>query len=165
MRSRAGISLGLLVQALSCAAPPLELAQHGDPLEAAIADLSAAGFEFAADVRLRSDALQSCDGLACAHLVMERQRRTILLAPEAFESGARLRATLLEIWERYPIPRPPSYRDSARGALRVLQDGPRVGVDDLHLLRRAHHIYRQHYSQLSKSERARLPHPDTLAFP
>jgi hypothetical protein len=134
-------------------------------IDAALRDLANAGFEFEADVRFLRDRYQVCDGMVCAHLRLIDERRTILIAPEAFHSPSQLRATLLEIWERYREPRRASIRDLARGALRVAQDGRRVGVDDAYTLRRAHHIYRQLHGQLSREDRAGLPDPDALPFP
>lgn len=131
----------------------------------ALQALRSAGFDFEVDVRFRPDRYGACQGIACADLRVERGRRTITLAPEAFSSEARLRASLLEIWVRYREPRSGSLRDLARGALRVLREGPRVGILDVALLRLAHHSYRQLYRRLSRSEREGLPDPDTLPFP
>ncbi|MFQ5696666.1 MAG: hypothetical protein ACE5IL_00075 [Myxococcota bacterium] len=138
---------------------------RGSELDQALQALAAAGYEFEADVRFRSDRYGVCQGLACADLRVERSRRTITLAPEAFSSDARLRATLLEIWGRYREPRSGSVRDLARSALRVLQEGPRVGIRDVALRRLAHHTYRQLYERLSGAERQGLPDPETLPFP
>jgi len=153
----------LLALPLGCAA--LRTPAPEARIEAALADLVRAGFEFDADVRFRYYRYSVCDGVACADLALIGTRRTIRIAPEAFENPSRLRATLLEIWERYQQPRPGSQPDLARGALRVIQDGPRVGVDDLYTLRRAHHIYRQLYEGLPPESRPGLPEPDTLRFP
>ena len=98
--------------------------------------------------------------MACANLALIAERRTILLAPEAFAGPVQLRATLLEIWERYRQPQPGSLHDLARGALRLIRDGPRVGVDDPFLLRRAHHVYRRLYEQLPPARRTDLPAPE-----
>jgi len=103
--------------------------------------------------------------VACANLALIGERRTILLAPEAFSDSSQLRASLLEIWERYRQPQPGSAHDLARGALRLIRDGPRVGVDDLYLLRRAHHIYRGLYEKLPPARRTDLTAPDELTFP
>ncbi len=134
-------------------------------IESALADLAAEGFEFDSDVRFRYHRYAACDGMACADVGLIGERRTILLAPEAFESPGQLRATLLEVWERYREPRPGSVPDLARGALRVIRDGYRVGVRELYILRRAHHVYRQLYLELPGGERADLPDPDELQFP
>ncbi len=114
---------------------------------------------------MRADPYAVCDGLACANLRLVRGRRTIGLAREAFSSPSRLRASLLEIWERYQEPRPGSVRDLARAALLVLSDGPRVGVNHRRTLRLAHHRYRQLWLQLDASERAGLTDPDRIPFP
>ena len=106
-----------------------------------------------------------CDGLACAELVMYKERRTVVLAEDAFESPSRLRASLLEIWERYQNPRPGSLPDRARGALRVVQDGPGVGVTEIYLRRQAQHLYRQLYDQLAAAEQAKLVDPDSIPVP
>ena len=98
-------------------------------LAPALADLRAAGFEFAPDVRLRNDPRAVCDGMSCADLVMENDRRTILVADGAFASPSKLRASLLEIWARYAEPRRGNVRDLAHAALVVIRDGPRAGVD------------------------------------
>jgi hypothetical protein len=93
-----------------------------------------------------------------------RDRRTILLAPEAVREPPLLRAALLEIWERYKTPRPGSVPDLARGSLRVVTDGARVGVD-APTLRRAHHGYRQLWAALEPAQRADLADPDGLELP
>lgn len=162
MRLCVALTLSLAIT-LACSA--LRTSQPKLSIEAALADLAAAGFEFDADVRFRQNRYTVCDGMACADLALIGERRTILLAPEAFESPARLRATLLEIWERYQQARPGSVSDLARGALRVIRDGPRVGVDDPYTLRRAHHVYRQLYEALPPQKRVDLPEPDQLPFP
>lgn len=153
----------LLVLALACSAllgPPPE-----EQISSALADLAAGGFSFEADVRFRANRYGACDGVACADLALIRERRTILLAPDAFDSPAWLRASLLEIWERYRRPRPGSVPDLARGTLRVMRDGPRVGVDDPQLLRLAHRSYRRLYASLPPEKRADLPDPAGLPFP
>ena len=80
-------------------------------------------------MRLRNDPRAVCDGLACADLVVENQRRTILVADGAFQSPSKLRASLLEIWARYQTPRHGNVRDLALGALTVAQDGAARGGD------------------------------------
>ena len=134
-------------------------------ITAALSDLRSGGFSFDPDVRVRTDPYAVCDGFACADLKLVRGRRTIGLAREAFSNPSRLRASLLEIWERYQEPRPGSVRDLARAALLVLSDGPRVGVNDRRTLRLAHHRYRQLWLQLDASERAGLTDPDRIPFP
>jgi hypothetical protein len=158
----------LLVASLLATSGACNLLPHSGPadqIDAALRDLAKAGFEFEVDVHFQRDRYQVCHDLACAHLRIVNQRRTILIAPEAFESPSQLRAALLEIWERYREPRATSVRDLARGALRVAQDGERVGVEDVYTRRRAHHSYRQLYGQLAPAERADLPNPDDLVFP
>ena len=103
--------------------------------------------------------------MACADLVLIGERRTILLAPESFESPSRLRATLVEVWGRYQEPRTPRVRDLAEGSLRIQRDGPRAGVDDPVVLRDAYFSYRQLWQDLPPDERRDLPPPDTLAYP
>ena len=150
----------LLTGCVLTAAPPA-----GNQLNAALLDLATAGFEFDADVRFMPDAYAVCNGLFCADLIMYKERRTIILAREAFDSRSRLRASLLEIWERYQEWRPGSVPDLARAALRVIQDGERVGVSDVYIRRHAHHRYRQLYEKLSAAEREPLTDPDSLIFP
>ncbi len=149
---------------LACVAgaPPRDA---GFRIRQALVDLQAAGFSFEPDVAFRVDPYAVCEGLACADLLVMKGRRTILLAPETVRKPEALRATLLEIWERYREPRPGSVRDLARGALRVVRDGPRVGVTDPGLLRRARLRYRQLYESLPPEERDALPDPDTVALP
>ena len=81
------LALALLGIALAAGAGCVRSPSAGPApaLVEALAELGAAGFEFEADVRFRRDPMSICDGLACAELVLERQRRTIRLAPEAFE--------------------------------------------------------------------------------
>jgi hypothetical protein len=148
----------LVVIVLSCIAR----GPHPDAalrIREALADLEAGGFEFDPDVAFRVDPYAVCEGIACADVVLIRERRTILLAPDALRSPSMLRATLLEIWERYSEPRPGSIRDLARGAQRVARDGPQVGVDDPRLLQRARLTYRQLYDTLPPDERDGLSDP------
>jgi hypothetical protein len=160
-----GLSLGLAgVVGLACvvgALPP----DSAPKIRSALSDLDAAGFRFDADVRFRVDPYAVCEGLACADLVTLKERRTVLLAPEALRSDAVLRATLLEIWERYREPRPGSERDLARGALRVVQDGAAAGVDDEQVLERARLQYTQLYRALPRDDREGLPPPAEIALP
>ncbi len=128
----------------------------------ALADLRAAGFEFAPDVRLRNDPRAVCDGLSCADLVVENERRTILVADGAFASPSKLRASLLEIWARYTEPRRGNVRDLARAALLVIREGPRAGVTDDGVLGDARFAYKQLWQQLPADKRAELPDPRTL---
>lgn len=134
-------------------------------LQSAARDLAAAGFGFEADVGFGVDRYGNCDGVSCADVVLYKGRRTIMVASDAFESRSRLRAALLEIWERYRQPHPGSVRDLARGALRVTRDGARAGVQDVEVLRRAHHGYRRFWLQLPEAERGDLPAPDAVPFP
>lgn len=164
-RPRLGFALPAAALALAVSCLLTRPADPGPRIHAALVDLQQAGFEFDADVRFRTDPFAACDGIACATLVILQERRTILLARDAASDEALLRASLLDIWERYQNPRPGSTRDLARGALRVVRDGPRVGVDDRALLRRAHHTYGQLYRSLAAEERADLPDPAALAFP
>jgi hypothetical protein len=137
----------------------------GPRIRQALVDLARAGFEFDADVRFRTDPYAVCAGVSCATLVVLKERRTVLLAQGALDSDAALRASLLDIWERYESPHPDSVCDELRGMLRVVRDGPRVGVDDVDILRRAHHAYRRLYVGMRDSECGDLPQPDELAFP
>ncbi len=154
--------LGALTLACVVGAPPLNATSR---VRAAVAALEAAGFPFDADVRFRIDPHAVCQGIACADVVVISDRRTILLAPESLRSDSVLRATLLEIWERYREPRPGAQRDLARGTLRIVRDGPTVGVEDERVLRRARLEYGQLYGTLSREEREGLPAPDGLALP
>ncbi len=131
----------------------------------ALEDLAAAGFEFDADVHFMPDQYAVCDDMSCADVLIYKERRTILVAHEAFESPSRIRATLLEIWPRYQNPRPGFLPDLARGALQVVQDGPRVGIEDVYLLRRAQHTYRRLYDGTEADQRDGLVDPNSLPFP
>ena len=134
-------------------------------IRAGLEALESAGFRFEADVRFRVDPYVVCEGIACADLVVLEHRRTVLLAPEALRSDDLLKVSLLEIWERYREPRPGSRRDLARGAYRVVLDGPRVGIADRDLIRRARLRYTQLYELLSPAERAGLPEPAAVGAP
>ena len=137
-------------------------ADRTSEIAAAVADLRAAGFEFEPDVRVRAGRYAVCEGLSCGELVIVRERRTILLADGSFDSPSVLRASLLEVWERYREPRPGSVPDLARAALRVIRDGPRVGVTDPNTLRRARYVYTRLWERLPAGEYAELPDPETL---
>jgi hypothetical protein len=128
-------------------------------LAPALADLRSGGFEFAPDVRLRNDSRAVCDGMSCADLVIEANRRTILVADGAFASPSKLRASLLEIWSRYTEPRRGNVRDLARASLLVIHEGPRVGVTDPGVLGDARFTYKQLYQRLPPDKRADLPAP------
>lgn len=131
-------------------------------IEQALADLRRAGFEFAPDVRFVHDPITVCDDLTCADLVVVADRRTIRLANGAFASPSKLRASLLEIWPRYTMPRRGDLEALSRAALLVATEGPRAGVGDPQILRDARVIYRRLWSQLSPASRAALPDPDAL---
>ncbi len=154
-----------LALALGCAAAPAPAPDPDAQLEAARQDLARAGFDFDADVSFARGPYVVCEAISCAELQVRSGRRTVLLAREAWDSPARLRASLLDIWGRYQKPRAPDYRDKAESALRVLRDGPRVGIEDLVFLRRVYHMYRQLWSQVPDKQRAALPRPDDLAYP
>jgi len=136
---------------------------RSDELAPAIADLKAAGFEFAPDVRLRNDAHAVCDGMTCADLVIEKDTRTILVADGAFASPSKLRASLLEIWARYKEPRRGNVRDLARGALLVVQKGASAGVTDPGVIADARYVYKQLWDRLSEAQRTDLPPPASLS--
>jgi len=158
-RARAALlALGLAGCALF--QPP----DHSSEIPQALADLRAAGFEFAPDVALRNDRYVVCEGMACTELVVEHDRRTILVADAAFASPSKLRASLLEIWSRYREPRRGNVHDLARATLLVLQEGRRVGVTDPSVLDDAGFFYRQLYEQLSAEKRVDLPAPDSLTL-
>jgi hypothetical protein len=131
-------------------------------IEPALLDLGRAGFEFAADVAFVHDRMTVCDGLTCADLVVVADRRTIRLADGAFTSPSKLRASLLEIWPRYAMPRRRDVPQLARAALLVVTDGSRAGVSDPEVLRSARFVYRQLWNQASPAERASLPDPASL---
>ena len=151
-----------LAALLLCAGCIVVAADRRPEIEGALADLRAGGFEFDPDVHFRVDPYAVCCGLTCADLLIIRDRRTIVLAVDAFDSPSVLRASLLEIWERYAEPRPGSVPDLARGALRVIRDGPRVGVVDAATQARALRVYEQLFSQLPERDFADLPDPDEL---
>lgn len=134
-------------------------------IEAALGDLARAGFEFEADVQFTREPYATCVRIACAEVVWRRTRRVIEIAPEAFDSPQQLRCALLEVWARYRTPRPSYIPDMARGALRVVQDGPRVGITDRYLLREAFRAYRSYWEQLEPEQRGELPAPDDLPYP
>jgi hypothetical protein len=159
-----GGARALLIPALllACFGPRIDRPAE---IDAAVADLARAGFEFDADVAFARDAYVMCEGVSCSELRIVERRRTILLARDAFASPSRLRASLLDIQGRYRNPRAASAADQARSAVRILRDGPRVGVSDRRLLRETHHLYRQLYGGLSADERAELPGPDDLEYP
>jgi hypothetical protein len=159
MRFRAAILLGVGVAGCALFRPP----DRTPEIAPALADLEAAGFAFAPDVRLRNDPLAVCDGLACADLVVENERRTILVADGAFASPSKLRASLLEIWARYQTPRHGNVRDLARAALGVVQDGPRAGVSDPGVQADARFAYKQLWERLPPDKRTDLPDPSSLA--
>ena len=129
----------------------------------AVADLAKAGFVFDADVRFVYDPITVCDGLTCSDIVLIDERRTIRLASGAFANASKLRATLLEIWPRYGMPRRSDVRALAGAALLVATDGPRTGVTDPEILGQARFFYRQLWNRLPAEERAELPAPDTLS--
>ena len=159
-----GLRTALVAPALLACVVAAPAGNSAPRIRAALADLESAGFRFEADVRFRVDPYAVCEGIACADLVVIGERRTILLAPESIRNDSVLRATLLEIWERYREPRPGSVRDLAHGALRIVQDGPGVGVEDP-VLRNARLEYTQLYRSLPPEERRGLPAPDTIALP
>lgn len=160
MRARGAILLGAGLAACALFRPP----DRTPEIAPALADLRAAGFEFAPDVRLRNDPHAVCDGMSCADLVIEANRRTILVADGAFASPSKLRASLLEIWARYREPRRGNVRDLARGALLVAQEGPRAGVTDPGVLGDARFAYRQLWERLPDDKRADLPRPEAIAL-
>jgi len=131
-------------------------------IPAALADLRAGGFEFAADVAFRNDRYVVCDGMSCADLVVTSDRRTILVADGAFATPSKLRASLLEIWARYREPRRGNVRDLARAALLVAQQGRREGVTDRAVLDDARFFYGKLYEQLPAQQRADLPDPRSV---
>ncbi len=131
-------------------------------IQPALADLSRAGYVFAADLAFVHDPMTVCDGITCADLVVIADRRTIRLANNAFTSPSKLRASLLEIWPRYTRPRRGDVPGMARAALLIVTDGPRAGVTDVEVLREARFAYRQLWNQATPLERANLPAPDSL---
>ncbi len=164
VRSRTASWIGLAL--LGCALPGTDAGRRAQ-LETEIAWLAAAGFEFDADVAFVADRYAGCDGLACADVRVIESRRTIVVAYEAFDGPGRLRLTLLEVWERYQTPRGGQgrARDLARSLLRVLRDGPRAGLDDPKLLRRAHVAYQKQYAALPPPDRLDLPKPSDIPYP
>ena len=155
---RAAILVGVALAACASFGRPDRNAE----IPPALADLASAGFTFAADVRFVHDPMTVCDGLTCADLVVIAERRTIRLANSAFASPSRLRATLLEIWPRYALPRRSDAPDLARAALLVVTDGERAGVSDPEVLHSARFYYRQLWNQTPPAARASLPAPETL---
>lgn len=131
-------------------------------IQPALADLSRAGFEFAADVAFVHDPMTVCDGISCADLVVIADRRTIRLANNAFANPSKLRASLLEFWPRYTMPRRGDVPGLARAALLVVTDGARAGVTDPEVLREARFAYRRLWNQATPAERVKLPEPASL---
>lgn len=161
-----------IARALLALALPLGLAcataTQGEPpvtIESALADLDRGHFRFEPDVAFARDEYVVCTGITCAELRVRDRRRTILLAPDAFASASRLRASLLDIWGRYKNPGIPTPSERAQSALRILKYGPGLGVTDRSLLRAIQHRYRQLYDLLDADERSELPRPDDLAYP
>lgn len=152
-----GVALG------ACAL--LEPHDRSDEIKPALADLEHGGYRFPADVRFVPYTYAVCDGMACADVVLVENRRTIRLAAGAFQNPSKLRATLLEIWPRYQLPRRPNARELAASALLVAREGPRVGVTDPDVLADARFAYRRLYEQLPNAKRKDLPTPDSLARP
>jgi hypothetical protein len=157
----AAILLGVALAA--CAS--FRRADRNAEVQPALADLRRAGFEFEADVRFVHEPMTVCDGITCADLVLVADRRTIRLANGAFTSPSKLRATLLEIWPRYALPRRSDVPDLARAALLVVTDGTRAGVTDPEVLRSARFAYRQLWNQTPQAVRASLPAPEALPAP
>jgi hypothetical protein len=158
---RAALLVGVALAACAIFNPLDRTAEIGP----ALADLGRAGFEFAPDVRFVHDRMTVCDGITCADLVIVANRRTIRLANGAFTSSSKLRASLLEIWPRYALPRRSDVPELARAALLVITDGPRAGVSDPEVLSAARFTYRQLWNQASPAERASLPEPISLQAP
>jgi len=157
-RRRAAILLGVALAACASLGRPDRSAE----IQAALGDLSRAGFHFDADVRFVHDPMTICDGITCADLVVIADRRTIRLATGAFASPSKLRATLLEIWPRYSLPRRSDVTDLARAALLVATDGARAGVSDPEVVSAVRFSYRQLWNQVPKAARASLPAPEAL---
>jgi len=157
-KRRAAILVGVALAACSIFRPWDRTVE----IEPALADLERAGFEFAADVAFVHDPMTVCDGITCADLVVIADRRTIRLANNAFASPSKLRASLLEIWPRYTMPRRGDVNQLARAALLVVTDGARAGVSDPEDLREARFAYRQLWNQTAPAERAKLPEPASL---
>ena len=131
----------------------------------ALHDLEQAGLEFDADVYFRRDPIVVCDGFSCAELRLERGRRWVLVSRDAFVTDAQLRASLIDVWGHYQRPRPPTFGDQARSALRILEKGPDAGIHDVAFLRRVHHRYRQLRGQVPPDERGDLPEADAVPYP
>ncbi len=160
-----GLGAKLLLVALALSACSIFGTDPQLQIEAALQDLARAGFEFEADVHFAREPYAVCVRIACAEIVWRRTRRVIEIAPEAFWTPQQLRCTLLEVWARYRTPRPEYIPDLARGALRVVQDGARVGITDRYLLREAFRAYRFYWEQLEPEQRPDLPAPDDLPYP
>ena len=160
MCARLALALAL---SLACATGAPERAPI--TIEAARADLARAHFYFESDIAFERDPYVVCIDLSCAELRVRDRRRTILLAPEAFESASLLRASLLDIWGRYKNPGVPTPYQRAQSALRILKSGSEVGVTDRSLLRATHHRYGQLYLLLEPEQQGELPRPDDLAYP
>jgi hypothetical protein len=153
--------LVLVLPLVSCAA--FKPRDRSAEIPSAVAALAAAGFAFPVDIRFVHDPMTVCDGITCADLVVIDNRRTIRLANHAFTSPSKLRASLLEIWPRYEQPKRGHVPDLARGALLIVTDGERVGITDREVMREARFTYRQLWNQLSVTQRANLPAPESLS--
>jgi hypothetical protein len=157
MRATA-ILLGVALSACTL----LRLPDRDAEIAAALADLEHGGFRFSADVRFAPDRYAVCDGIACADVVIVDNRRTIRLAHGAFQSPSKLRASLLDVWPRYELPRRANARELAESALLVVREGGKAGVDDPEILADARFAYRRLYEHLDAADRAGLPAPETL---
>ena len=155
----APILIGVALSACAALLPH----EREDAIPPALADLARGGFHFAADVRFAPDEFAVCDGIACADVVLLQNRRTIRLADGAFQSPSKLRATLLEVWPRYQLPRRANTRELAQSALLVVREGGRAGVTDPETLADARFAYRRLYDQLAAAQRKDLPNPESLA--
>jgi hypothetical protein len=159
MRAATAILLGVALSA--CALLPVP--DRPAEIQAALADLAKGGFRFPADVNFVPDKFAVCDGIACADVVLIENRRTVRLAAGAFQNPSKLRATLLDVWPRYELPRRPNAHELAESALLVVREGPKAGITDPEVIADARFSYRRLYEQLAAAQRKDLPPPDSLA--
>ena len=133
----------------------------------ALRDLEAAGFRLPGsfDVVWNDRTVLCAPGNVCiSPEILGEGTGTLVVAPRVLESDARLRLSLLEVWQRLSdggdLKGPHVF---ARSTLRQLVSGRNVGVADPVLLGEVLQAYRGYWEKLPETERARLPDPVTYS--